>query len=155
MDPQSMVVVTAHLVRLAAAHRLTLTTETIDIYLEDLIEFPAEQVLTAIDWARQNMNRFPMIADLRIHIEGSDEAHANQAWNALFKMLYTHPSSSFTIADLVFARTIQDSWRDWPGTRKFFAQSLDEIAIAAAVGVFDRYAGHDDSIGDSRADPGN
>jgi hypothetical protein len=85
MEARSKQIIAAHLVRLATAYGQTLNTERIEIYLERLAEFTEEQVISAIMWAMGNMNRFPTIADLRIQIEGSDEDHANKAWDALIR----------------------------------------------------------------------
>jgi hypothetical protein len=131
MDAQSKMVIAAYLVKLATAYGQTLSTARIEIYLEDLAEFTQAQVLTAITWARKNLGRFPTIADLRIQIEGSDEDHANNAWEALLRMIYTTPVCIFVVADRVMVKTIKKTWVDWDRTRKAFARPLDEIAMAA------------------------
>jgi hypothetical protein len=131
MDAQSKMVIAAYLVKLATAYGQTLNTARIEIYLEDLAEFTQAQVLTAITWARKNLGRFPTIADLRIQIEGSDEDHANNAWEALLRMIYTTPVCFFRLHDPVMVKTITKTWVDWHRTRQAFAQPLDEIATAA------------------------
>src|SRR5215216_6487262 len=136
MDKMDMPTFFAQLLKLSMSYGIEMKEERAEIYFEDLAEFPLEQVLTAMTWARQNLGRFPMIADLRIQIEGSDEDHANQAWDAVIKMLYTERSSSFTIMDLVLAKTIQQTWSNWPGACRFFVRLPDEMAQTAAKRAF-------------------
>jgi hypothetical protein len=116
---------------MATAYGMTLTLERIEIYQESLAEFTEKQVISAMTWAVRNLTRFPTIADLRIQIEGSDEDHANKAWDAVIRMLYTTPVCRFVIVDLVMIKTIRQTWSDLTGLRHNFARPLDDIAIAA------------------------
>jgi len=82
------------------------------------------------------MNRFPTIADLRIQIEGSDEDHANGAWDALMRLVYGGPTSSVVLYDVVMAQTLMTKWRDWPNTCKAIARITDDFGKADAKRAF-------------------
>jgi hypothetical protein len=138
MDTKSMAIVTAHLIRLAAIHGWTLTTEKIDAYQEDLTEFTEQEAIAAITWARRNLTRFPMIADLRLYIEGSDEDHANKAWDAmaLMRSAYSADAASFTLCDVVMAKTIRQTWGSIHGMCYAYMRPMDQFGRDAMKKAF-------------------
>jgi hypothetical protein len=83
-----------------------------------------------------NMNRFPAIADLRLYIEGSDEDHANKAWDALGLMVRKSDAASFTLCDLALVRTIEQTWTKMIAARIAFARPMDQFGRDAMKKAF-------------------
>jgi hypothetical protein len=111
--------------------------------MEDLMEFTESQVLSAITWARQNLTKFPTIADLRINIEGSDEDHANHAWDAIIQCLSGGEHATVHVHDVVLAKTIETLWGHWAKVYRELSRIADDISRATAKRTFKlRYTEH-------------
>ena len=136
MDKREMPTFFAHLLKLSVAFRVEMKEELAEIYFEDLADLPLSQVIEAITWARKNLQRFATIADLRIQVEGSDEDHANKAWDALMHLLHAGPHNRVTLSDPIMALTILRTWRTWPETCSFFQRPVDEFARTATKRAF-------------------
>jgi hypothetical protein len=85
--------------------------DRMEIYFHDLKDFPLSIVLDAMEWSRRNIKFFPMISDLRLHIEGTPDDHANQAWAALASLIrVVEPDCTVIIEDPVMAKVMHQMW---------------------------------------------
>ena len=114
MQQMEMPTFFAQLLKLGTARGEIPSAERMEIYFDDLADFPLSQVLEAIAWARKNLNHFPSIPELRTCIEGDPEVHAEDAWRAIRTLMAVDARDSLIIPDAVMAKTMQDLWHGWP-----------------------------------------
>jgi len=74
-----------------------------------------------------NLEYFPTIAHLIIQIEGSDEDHAQRAWDALRGLPNVGHKSTIHLTDHVMAKTMIDMWLDWPEACRALSDIPNEI----------------------------
>jgi len=148
MDHKDLVTFGQMYAQVALARGEVPNAERIQLYFDKLKTFELSEVMSAMEWAMLNLNRFPLLPDLVIRIEGSDEDHANRAWDALKKMLAASEAASFTLCDLVMAKTIQQTWGTVKVAQLDFARPQDDFGRAAVkrdwkVAYTERYKNRD------------
>jgi hypothetical protein len=136
MDRREAPIFFAQLLKMGKATGEIPDEERMEIYFEDLMEFPLKHVLEAMTWARKNLSHFPKIPDLKGYIEGDPEHRSNQAWKALINLLRVGPTNTVILTDPVMAKTLEDLWGNWPGVCQAFMKIEGEIAHAVERKTF-------------------
>lgn len=77
------------------------------------MDLPLSSILEAMNWALKNINRFPTIPDLRLHIEGDPNDHAETAWRTLCNLGQVGAEHTIVFTDPVFGQTVIDCWGRW------------------------------------------
>lgn len=98
----------------ALALDVPLSAERIALYFEDLSDFPIAAVVDAIGKARraQVYAGFPKVAEIRKHIEGTDQDRAELAWRTFCEICATsgYPSLQVTDGAMAFAIEHLGGW---------------------------------------------
>ncbi len=74
------------------------------------------------------MNRFPAIADLRLHIEGSEEEHSNSAWAALVVAVSGSKHAEVYFRDVIMAKAVLKVWGHWELVCRALTGAPNDIA---------------------------
>lgn len=93
----------------ALALDVPLSAERIALYFEDLSDFPIAAVVEALAKARraQVYAGFPKVAEIRKHVEGTDQDRAELAWRTFCQICATSGYPSLQVADGAMAFAIE------------------------------------------------